>query len=254
MDSATAASGSYSCTALLNYVTLQLRVTASASIMSDIFKTGLEAIDAECESAAKIELEKLFADAPPGRRTHMPSPQAVEAVWLRLITRKEHEFIQEIRSILKPAAAASHPRPNKEQLAEIETLVGSMLAQGRYEDRMQSFFREAARNTPEQEPFTDSQAKRRELIDATYRTGVRDALRRARQNVLGELKLYKGREVAEDEDFLTMWRRYSTLSPWRSVGTIVLLSLTSYLIAFIIASDSFRALLERFGFSSGTGL
>ncbi len=90
----------------------------------------------------------------------MPSPQAVEAIWLRLITRKEHEFIQEIRSILKPAAAASHPRPSKEQLAEIETLVGSMLAEDRYEDRMQSFFREAARNTPEQGPFTDSQAKR----------------------------------------------------------------------------------------------
>jgi hypothetical protein len=119
---------------------------------------------------------------------------------------------------------------------------------------MQSFFREAARNTPEQEPFTDSQAKRLELIDATYRTGVRDALRRARHNILVELNLYKGREATEDAGFLTTWRRYSTLSPWRSVGTIVLLSLTSYLIAFVIASDSFRALLERFGFSSGTGL
>ncbi len=103
-------------------------------------------------------------------------------------------------------------------------------------------------------PFKDSQAKRLELIDATYRTGVRDALRRARQNILAELNLYKGRETAKDADFLTMWRRYSTLSPWRSIGTIVLLSLTSYLIAFIIASDTFRALLERFGFSSGTGL
>ena len=222
--------------------------------MIDIFKTGLEAIDAECESAAKIELEKLFGDARSGQKPHMPSPQAVEAIWLRLITRKEHEFIQEISRILKPAAAASHPRPSKEQLGEIETLVGSMLAEDRYEDRMQSFFREAARNAPEQEPFTDSQAKRLELIDATYRTGVRDALRRARQNILVELNLYKGRDATEDAGFFTTWRRYSTLSPWRSVGTIVLLSLTSYLIAFVIASDTFRALLERLGFSSGTGL
>ena len=53
--------------------------------MSDIFKTGLEAIDAECEGAAKIDLEKLFGDAPPGRKPHMPSPQAVEAIWLRLM-------------------------------------------------------------------------------------------------------------------------------------------------------------------------
>jgi hypothetical protein len=222
--------------------------------MSDILRTGLEAIDAECEGAAKIELEKLFGEARSRQKSHMPSPQAVEAIWLRLITRKEHEFIQEIRRILKPAAATSQPRPSKEQLAEIETLVDSTLAEDRYEDRMQSFFREAARNTPEHDPFTDSQAKRLELIDATYRTGVRDALRRARQNILFELNLYKGREAAEDAGFLTTWKRYSTLSPWRSVGTIVLLSLTSYLIAFIIASDSFRALLERFGFSSGTGL
>ena len=222
--------------------------------MSDILRTGLEAIDAECESAAKIELEKLFGDARPSQKTSMPSPQAVEAIWLRLITRKEQEFIEEIRSLLKPAAATSHPGASKEQLAEIEMLVDSMLAEDRYEDRMQSFFREAARNTPEHEPVTDSQAKRLELIDATYRTGIRDALRRARQNILVELNLYKGREATEDAGFLTMWRRYSTLSPWRSVGTIVLLSLTSYLIAFVIASDTFRALLERFGFSSGTGL
>ena len=58
----------------------------------------------------------------------------------------------------------------------------------------------------------------------------------------------------EDMSMISQWRRYSTLSPWRSIGTIVLLSLTSYLIAFIIASDTFRAILERLGWSSGTGL
>jgi hypothetical protein len=222
--------------------------------MSDVLRTGLQAIDAECESAAKIELEKLLGDPSSGQKPNIPSPQAVEAIWLRLISRKEHEFVQEISRILKPAHLPSHPSTRKEQLVEVETLVSEMLAEDRYEDRMQCFFRETARSTPGHVPFKDSQAKRLELIDATYRTGVRDALRRARQNILAELNLYKGRETAKDTDFLTMWRRYSTLSPWRSIGTIVLLSLTSYLIAFIIASDTFRALLERFGFSSGTGL
>jgi len=222
--------------------------------MSDVLRTGLQAIDAECESAAKIELEKLLGDPSSGQKPNIPSPQAVEAIWLRLVSRKEHEFVQEISRTLKPAHAPSHPITSQEQLVEVETLLSEMLAEDRYEDRMQCFFRETARSKPGHGPNKDSQAKRLELIDATYRTGVRDALRRARQNILAELNLYKGGEEAKDTDFLTMWRRYSTLSPWRSIGTIVLLSLTSYLIAFIIASDTFRALLERFGFSSGTGL
>jgi hypothetical protein len=132
-------------------------------------------------------------------------------------------------------------------------LVDSILADSRYVDRLKHFYEEAAKTAPE--PSLDTQAKRLELIDAAYRTGVRDALRRARQNILAELNLYKhGQGPGEDLDFMSMWRRYSTLSPWRSIGTIILLSLTSYLIAFVIASDTFRALLERFGFSTGTGL
>jgi hypothetical protein len=222
--------------------------------MSDTLRTGFEAIDADCESAAKIELDKLFEDAGHDQKSRVPSPQAVEAIWLKLITRKEHEFIQEIGRVLKPKPGSPHPRPGKELVSDIETLVDSMLADSRYVDRLQHFYQEAARTAPEPEPSLGTQAKRLELIDATYRTGVRDALRRARQNILSELNLHGSHEAPEDADFFSTWRRYSTLSPWRSIGTIILLSLTSYLIAFVIASDTFRALLERFGFPSGTGL
>jgi hypothetical protein len=221
--------------------------------MSDTLRTGLETIDADCESAAKIELENLFKDIGHNQQSRLPSPQAVEAIWLRLITRKEHEFIQEIARVLKPKTGAPHPTPGKEVISDIETLVDSILADSRYVDRLKHFYEEAAKTAPE--PSLDTQAKRLELIDAAYRTGVRDALRRARQNILAELNLYKhGQGPGEDLDFMSMWKRYSTLSPWRSIGTIILLSLTSYLIAFVIASDTFRALLERFGFSTGTGL
>jgi NADH dehydrogenase/NADH:ubiquinone oxidoreductase subunit G len=223
--------------------------------MSDTLRTGLETIDADCESAAKIELEKLFEDVSHDPKSRPPSPQAVEAILLRLITRKEQEFIQEIGRVLKAKSATSPPGPSKELIPDIETLVDSMLADSRYVDRLQHFYQEAGRHAPDPESLTDTQAKRLELIDATYRTGVRDVLRRARQNILAVLNLYKHRQASgEDLDFMSTWRRYSTLSPWRSIGTIILLSLTSYLIAFIIASDTFRALLERLGFSSGTGL
>jgi hypothetical protein len=224
--------------------------------MSDILRTGLEAIDADCESTAKIELEKLFEDPSHDQKSRLPSPQAVEAILLRLITQKEREFIQEIGRVLKPKSADSQPRPRTELISDTETLVGSILADSRYVDRLQHFYQEAAaRNAPQPGSLPNTQAKRLELIDAAYRTGVRDVLRRARQNILTELNLYKQMQApGEETDFMSMWRRYSTLSPWRSIGTIVLLSLTSYLIAFIIASDTFRALLERLGFSSGTGL
>ena len=222
--------------------------------MSDTLKIRFETIDADCERAAKTELEKLFDDTGHDQ-SRLPSPQALEAIWLRLITRKEEEFIQEIRSVLKPKPGAPSTRPGKELIADMETMVDSMLADDRYVNRLQHFYQEAAATLPKPESATDTQAKRIDLIDATYRTGVREVLRRARQNVLAELTLYdRLAPPGEEADFLSMWRRYSTLSPWRSIGTIILLSLTSYLIAFIIASDSFRALLERFGFPSGTGL
>ena len=97
-------------------------------------------------------------------------------------------------------------------------------------------------------------AKRLDLLDSTYRVGVSDALRKVRRHVLTELEPYRQLQLPENTGFLSQWQHYSNLSPWRSITTIVLLSLTSYLIAFIIASDTFRGLLERFGWSSGTGL
>ena len=223
--------------------------------MSDTLRTGLEKIDANCEAAAKTEVEKLVDDSSDDQNARMPSPQAVEAIWLRLISRKEHEFIEEIRRVLQLKAPASASKADGEQLSAIEALIESMLADDRYVDRMQYFFEEAARNATEDATFSHTQAKRLELIDATYRTGVRDVLRRARQHTLRELNLYKHAGApGEEADFMSTWKRYSTLSPWRSIGTIILLSLTSYLIAFVIASDTFRALLEQFGFSTGTGL
>lgn len=222
--------------------------------MSDPIRIGLETIDADCESAAKIELEKLSEDACRDQKSGVPSPQAAEAIWLRLIARKEHEFIQEIGRVLKLKPAVPYPNSSKQLISDIEAMVDSMLAENRYMDRLRNFYQDAA-GVPEQEGTVHTQAKRLELLDATYRTGVRDALRRARQNILAELNAYKHRETSgEGAGFLSTWRRYSTLSPWRSIGTIVFLSLTSYLIAFIIASDTFRAFLERLGFSTGTGL
>ncbi|MBA4142404.1 MAG: hypothetical protein H0X43_05210 [Nitrosospira sp.] len=223
--------------------------------MSDALRARLKAIDANCENTANVELEKLFEDANyDDAKFRIPSPQAAEAIWLKLIARKEHEFIQEIAKVLKPDSTVLSNATGKELVSVIEAMIDTLFAEDRYVDRMQYFYQEAARKALLQETSSDVQAKRLDLIDATYRTGVKDALRRARQNILVELDLYKQPDAPTDAGFVSQWRQYSTLSPWRMIGTIVLLSLTSYLIAFVIASDAFKGLLERFGFSSGTGL
>jgi len=226
--------------------------------------TSLKTLDADCESAAETEYNKLLGDARNGGANRRPpSPQAVEAIWLKLIAKKEYEFIQAIDNVLasKSAdqAAAKPAISSKEDIAAVEETIDELLADDRYLERMREFYQEVARKTTPDVSSPDvsssnAQTKRLDLIDATYRTGIKSALRKARHNVLAELEPYRHPTAPEDTSLLSQWRRYSTLSPWRSIGTIVLLSLTSYLIAFIIASDTFRGLLERLGWSSGTGL
>ena len=229
--------------------------------MNDILKARLEAIDADCESASKLELDTLLEAASHDNNNTKkcaPSPQAVEAIWLKLIARKENEFINEIARTLKPkSAGGSTIQPvvlDEEFVSTVEAMVDAMFAEDRYVDRMQDFYQLAGRKATVDESSSARQAKRPDLIDTAYRTGVQDVLRRSRQTVLREFDLYKPLKAPENAGFLSEWRHYSTLSPWRSLGAIVMLSLTSYLIAFIIASDSFRALLERLGWSTGTGL
>jgi hypothetical protein len=229
--------------------------------MNDILKARLDAIDVDCERAAKLELDTLFDAASHDNnntKKGAPSPQAVEAIWLKLIARKENEFINEISGTLKSKSAGGSAIqsvvPDEEFVSTVEAMVDRMFAEDRYVDRMRDFYRFATKKALADDAPSAPQAKQPDLIDDAYRTGVRNVLRRSRQTVLREFDLYKPLRAPENAGFLSEWRHYSTLSPWRSLGAIVMLSLMSYLIAFIIASDSFRGLLERFGWSTGTGL
>ncbi len=219
--------------------------------MTDILKTRLEAIDADCESAVKLEVDELYNNAYyDGSKFHVPSPQAAEAIWLKLIARKENEFIQEMAQALKPKSAIL----SKEAASDIEGTIDAAFADDRYVERMQDFYREVSRKALLYGPSFDMKAKRLDLLDSTYRTGIMNALRKARSNILAKLELYKQPNMPGEADFFSQWRQYSSVSPWRSIVTIVLLSLTSYLIAFVIASETFKEFLESLGWPGGTGL
>src|SRR5690349_14747589 len=176
----------------------------------------LKTLDADCENTAKAELDKLFEDAGNGgAASRPPSPQAVEAVWLRLIGEKEYKFIQEIDKFLEvkpgdqPTAKPAVPDPD--DISTVEKTIDALFEDDRYLERMQEFYQEVARKAAPSASSFDAQAKRLDLIDATYRTGVKSALRKARHNVLAKLEFYKLAAVPEDISMISQWKRYSTL-------------------------------------------
>src|SRR5690242_6674348 len=150
------------------------------NIMNDDLNSRLAAIDADCERAAKAELDSLFEAAPSNSATSRgPSPQAAEAIWLRLIGRKEQEFIQEIRIAKQKVSRTSMGTGGEVKSAE-ET-INDLLADERYLARMREFYAQVAGEAvPE---TSQAQAKRLDLIDTTYRAGVENALRRARESI-----------------------------------------------------------------------
>src|SRR6476661_3081049 len=129
--------------------------------------TSLRTLDADCESAAETEYNKLLKDARNGgANCRPPSPQAVEAIWLKLIAKKEYEFIQEIDNVLasKSAdqAAAKPAISSKEDIAAVEETIDELLADDRYLERMQDFY-EVARKTAPDVSSSNAQAKRLDL-------------------------------------------------------------------------------------------
>src|SRR5690348_1039586 len=185
----------------------------------------LQAIDADCEREAKIELAQLFENVQGSESNlRLPSPQAAEAIWLKLIARKEHAFIEQIDEALKEKSArpagAGTAVANSDDIPRIEALIAELLDDKRYVDRMQDFYREAGRRASPHESDQPGEPRQRGFIDGTYRTGVTAALRKARRNILAQLESHKT-PGSEDMSFSAQWKRYSTLSPWRLIWTIV---------------------------------
>jgi len=223
--------------------------------MTNTLRARLEAIDLDCEAKATMEVDDLRASArSEDGKFYPPSPQAAEQVWLNLISAKEQEFIQEIAREAEPESVGRTGIQRKEAGATVEQMVDYLFDENRYLDRMQEFYRELGREAQLQGILFEMEPKRLELLDSTYRMGVSDALRKARRNILAKFELSRDPDSPEDAGMLAQWQRYSTLSPWRLITTIVLLSLTSSLIAFIISSEVVQGWLERYGWAAGTGL
>lgn len=217
---------------------------------TDILKAKFETINKKCESTIKLKLDKLYTGISyDNLKSCSPSPQVIEALWFELITRKEHEFVKEIALVLNKSDATL----NKENAGTIERIINDTFDEVQYLGRMRDFYKETDKKVALNESPFDPTTNSLDLIDSTYQKGVIKVLFKARNNVLAELELHK-KSGPEGLGFLAQWRQYSNLSPLRAIGTIILLSCTSSLIAWVIASKIFQQFLERFGWSGGSGL
>ena len=214
----------------------------------NILNTRLEAINDKCEKAIKQKLCKFYTNSNSDDSVfYTPSPQVIEALWFDLVTEKEHKFIQEITLILNQPDTFL----NTEDVCSIEKTINSVFADSQYLLRMREFYKKLNEVIISNEIATNSIDNQIDLIDSAYQEGISKILHKARNRVLARVELYKNNEP--DIGMIELWKKYSTLSPLRAIGTIFLLYCTSLLISWIIKGDTFQQYLEQLGWSVGSG-
>lgn len=205
----------------------------------------LKAINDKCEKTIKLKLSKLHSDS---SELNTPSPQVIEALWFNLIAEKEHKFIREITLTLnKPDTSLSI-----EDACNIKKIINTVFSDSQYLSKMREFYKELDKETIPNETTVNSIDNKIDLIDSSYQDGISRILHKTRNRVLAEVELYKKNEP-NDLGMIELWKKYSTLSPLRAIGTIFLLYCTSLLIAWIIKGDTFKQYLEQLGWSVGSG-
>jgi hypothetical protein len=207
----------------------------------------LEAINDECENAIKLKLSKFHTDLhSDNSELYIPSPQVIEALWFDLITEKEHKFIREIALTLnKPDTFLSI-----ENTRSIEKTINTVFAYNQYLSRMKEFYKKLDKMTILNETTVNSVTNKMDLIDSAYQEGISKRLHKSRNRVMAEVELHKKTEL-NNLGMIELWKKYSTLSPLRAIGTIFLLYCTSLLIAWIIKGDVFQQYIKQFGWSVG---
>lgn len=191
-------------------------------MLADILKTKFDAVDTESESAARAEVDNFYDEARyDGSRFCVPSFEAVGAVWLRLIARKEQGLIQEITRVLRTPGATL----DKKGVTAVKGKVEAVFAEGHYIDRLRVFFEGVARKAASYGVTFDPNAHRVDIAESAYRVGTMNALRKARSNVLAELTLQSQAANSTTPDTVRtffQWLRYIRANPLKALAVILL--------------------------------
>lgn len=158
-------------------------------MVSSILKTKLVTIDNECEASARNEIDNFYREVfYDGSRFRYPSFQDVGGVWLKLIQRKEKEFIDETKRVLDAMMAI-----DEDQLRDARAAVESFLQDNLYSERLKRFAEGVERKASSYGisfNLNQGASHSADLADAAYRCGVINLLRTARRNISTEFQLY----------------------------------------------------------------
>lgn len=155
----------------------------------DVFATKLAAIDHECESVARTEIDELFSQAVyDGNRFQVPSFQETSGIWLRLINQKEKVFCAEISRILRMGKLL----PRDDFFEQAMNLIEGYFQENHFLPRLNKFVQRVGRHASRYGVKLDESAYRLDLAVAAYEAGVKNRLRQALTNVSAELALHMG--------------------------------------------------------------
>lgn len=188
--------------------------------MLEILKTKLHAIDSECESLARSEIDVYYQSAKyDGNRFVVPAFQEVSAVWLKLIADKENRSKEELSKVL------SHPNSDigSKEIAALDGLISELFDDSRYLDRLSSFSEGIGRKASSYGVQFDPRVYRFDLHDSAYRVGVKNSLGKARRLLNAEASLHSLPRTPESVKKIKEWLSFMRARPWQSLAFMLAL-------------------------------
>lgn len=156
-------------------------------MLGDILKTKLESADAECESTAAAEIQALYSQAHyDGSRFVAPSFQEAGSVWIKLVKAKENEFIQEIVRVSTTSGAYL----SRKDVKSVTKVLEHLFRDERYLERVRVFSEGVVRTASRYGIAFEAEAHGLRIHGPGYQAAAKNALRRARKNVMSELELH----------------------------------------------------------------
>lgn len=188
------------------------------STVLEIVKTKLQAVDGECESKARVQINTCYESATyNGTRFVVPFFPDVSTVWLELIEEKERRSLEELSKVLSHPNSEIDPKGQ----VEIEKLVDIFFAEPGYVDRLSGFSEGLGRKAMSYGIQFDPSIYRFDLHDSAYRAGVKNALRKARRSLTAEVSPYSQPSAPDAIKNLKRWQSFIRSRPLQSLAYIV---------------------------------
>lgn len=152
-----------------------------------LLRIKLAYIDQDCEGENRASVTELERNVRyEGGRLHVPDPQKMANLLLRVISCKEKRFNAEISRILSASGVSLRP----EELDMARELVGAYFQEDRYVKRFDRFVESVGIAASRYGLKFDPQVYRVDLASALFSAGVKNGTRRGLASVHAELAIH----------------------------------------------------------------